>query len=623
MFSSFTGSTRKPRQVNLSGRNSNPFASPSAQTSSSSQTTSRAVLHAQQERLARQQERERNLAAKTVQRTWRGHASRRTTRQVYREEWDRREEVARNGCEEEVLAQIRLLVRFASSRNDEDVARVTRCASRTIEWLSSHFATAGCVERWQYPLLRLNRLICTILDRGAGLSTLPDGSLEVLLRFLMASARYMGKNSYATAYYKSLSKTVQNPGILHPRDLGVLQDTLVAPLHSSNTGAISEYKSFASEILTIPDLASSLSGIAALFQSINSQKLARAIRGMLSIDNSSKAILDKGSERVLWLLSYFIHICREIKPSEPVDGDFSADRTFVISTLLSPLAEEVNLRLNGLSQAAATPLPAFIRVELLTLVDQKNITALLSHTQTVGIGRERGQTLSHDAATLATFALTLLRIFPRRADEIQMWLNRGAISGDDNEPTATRSPAVKYLWEAASKTSVYRLVYQNPQNATKLLQPRSKMKGGNPTSSRPDASIEWKILLLFMELYTFILKVSDDEEFMNRNAKNTGKESWTRQSSLELKQVQELTQFLKNFAFAMYWDGARILGNEEPRNSASLADYFRTTDSSIMTQKEESSKSFENVTVHGLDGVSLTYMKGLTTGLLRMIYERE
>ena len=623
MFPSFTGSTRKPRQVNLSGRNSNPFASPSAQTSLSSQTTSKAVLHAQQERLARQQERERTLATKTIQRTWRGHTSRRTTRQVYREEWDRREEVSRYGCEEEALAQVRLLGRFASPKNDEDVARVTQCASRTIEWLSSNWSTNGSVERWHFPLMRLNRLICAIFNRGAELSALVDGNLEMLLRFLTASTRQMGKNHYAAAYYEALSTLLQNSEILRPRDLSVLQDALVAPLRFSDIDSILEYKSFASEILTIPDLATVFNGAIDLFQVIDSPKLGKAIQEMLSTENGSKMILDKGRERVLWLISYFIYICHEKKPTQPVDGDYSTNRTFIISTLLSPLAEEVNLRLNGLSQDAATPLPEFIRVELLTLVDQKNITALLSHTQSVENGRERAQVLSSDAATLATFALTLLRIFPRRADEIQMWLNRGAIYGDDNKPRVKQSPAVKYLFEAASKTSVYRLVCQNPQNAVSLLQPGNKANARDPTSSKSDAPVEWKILLLFMELYTFILKVSDDEEFMNRKPTNSGEESWTRQSSLELKQVQALTQFLKNFAFAMYWHGARILGNEESRSATSLADYFRTTDTSITMQKQETSKSFENVTVHGLDGVSLTYMKGLTTGLLRMIYERE
>ena len=621
MFPNFTGSTRKPRQVNLSGRNSNPFASLSAQTPSSSQTTSRAVLHAHQERVAREQDRRRLHAAKTVQRTWRGHASRQATRQIYREEWDSKEKETGYACEEKALAQVCLLVRFASP--EEDVGRVVQCVSQILERLSDE--SAAFVERWRFSVLRLCRLICAILDhRALDLVALGNGALDMLMRFLMISPRYLGKANYATAYYEGLSRILQSPEILHHCDFSILQATLVAPLHNLDTNGISEYRSFASAILTIPDLVSSLNGSLDLFRALDSQKLARVIREMLSTNDGARAILDKGSERILWLLSYFIYICREI-PTEPFDGDptATANRIFVISTLLSPLAEEINLRLNGLSQDASTPLPAFIHTELLSLVNQANITALLSHTQSVKNGHEGSQKLSHDAATFATYALTLLRIFPRQSDEIQMWLNRGAISESKGRPSVKRSPAVKYLWEAASKTSVYRSVCQRPQNAVELLQPESKINGSDSTSLQSDASVEWKILLLFMELYTFILKVSDDEEFMNRKPTGPDEETWTRQSSLELKQVQELTQFLKNFAFAMYWYSARILGNEEPQKPTSLADYFRTADASIVTQKQHSSKVSKHTTIHSLGGVSLTYMKGLTTGLLRMIYERE
>ena len=624
MYPTFTGSSRKPRQVNLSGRSNNPFASPSAQTSSPSQTTSRAVLHAQQERLARQQERERILAAKAVQRTWRGHVSRRTTRQIYREDWDRREVASQYECEEEVLAQIRLLIRFSSPQKDEDVVRVTQCASRTLEWLSVNSTRNGAMERWHFPMLRLNRLICAILNRGTGLSGLKDGALETFLKFLKESTHYTGAcvGSYTLMYYEALSRVLQTPDVLRRCDFSLVQDALVAPLLIPTTEAPLEYRSFASEILTVPDLITSERDNQGLFQFVDPQKLAKSMREMLSVDLDSKLVHEKGSESTLWLLSYFIYVCHHATGEVRLDQGFSADRIYVVSTLLSPLAEEINLRLNGLSQSSAVPLPAFIHGQLLTLVNQKTITALLSQSTPTANGLDHDRILSNDAATLATFALTLLRIFPRRADEIQMWLNMGTVPRVKDGLGVKRPPAVKYLWEAASKTAVYRSVCQNPQNAVKLLQPDGKAREIDSVLSKSNALVEWKILLLFMELYTFILKVTDDEEFMNREPTNQG-QTWTRQSSLELTQVQELTLFLKNFAFAMYWHGPRILGNEEPRNNASLAGYFRTTDASTESRKVEASKSFENITVEGLNGVSLTYMKGLTTGLLRMIYERE
>ena len=629
MFPTFTGSSRKPRQVNLSGRSNNPFASQSGQTSSTSQATSQAVLHAQQERLVRQQERERTLAARTVQRTWRGHISRRTTRQIYREEWDRREAASQYTCEEEALAQLRLLIRFASPQNDEDVARVTQCASRTLDWLSANHTRDGVMDRWQFSIRRLSRLICAILDKSTEFSPSANGTQEILLRFLKTSTRYMEDriSSYVDAYYGALSKVLQNPNALQDSDFSLLQDTLLAPLLIPTADFVSKYQTFAIEILTLPNLFTTLRGEEAvsvrgdLFQFVNPQRLVIAMRELLSTASGSRLVLERGSEKTLWLLSSFIKVCRHAAVKLRLDQAFNAGRIFVISTLLSPLAEEINLRINGLSQSSAVPLPAFIQTELLTLVDQKNITALLSQPEPREKDLDHSQILSNDAATLATFALTLLRIFPRRADEIQMWLNMGTISRTDGGQNTKRSPAAKYLWEAASKTSVYRLVCQNPQNAVKLLQPSGKT-GGDTASTKSNTPVEWKVLLLFMELYTFILKVTDDEEFMNRRSTST-EETWTRQSSLELTQVQQLTLFLKNLAFAMYWHGSRILGNEESQNAASLADYFRPTDTPTESRKTGVSKSFENVTIEGLNGVSLTYMKGLTTGLLRMIYERE
>lgn len=83
MFQTFTGSSRRPRQVNLSGRVSNPFAQLGAGQGSQS-----AVQSAQQERAQRQRERDRLNAARIIQKTWRGHACRRALYHQIRRDWD-------------------------------------------------------------------------------------------------------------------------------------------------------------------------------------------------------------------------------------------------------------------------------------------------------------------------------------------------------------------------------------------------------------------------------------------------------------------------------------------------------------------------------------------------------
>lgn len=76
MFPTFSGSSRRPRNVNMSGqKNLNPFAATSW-TPTSSSSASKTVADAQAERNRRQHEREKLKAAQSIQKTWRGHATR-------------------------------------------------------------------------------------------------------------------------------------------------------------------------------------------------------------------------------------------------------------------------------------------------------------------------------------------------------------------------------------------------------------------------------------------------------------------------------------------------------------------------------------------------------------------
>ena len=91
-MTTFTGNSRPRRQVNLSGRNSNPFATVGNRSSPS--PAHNAVAHAQQERIQRQRERERPPAATAIQRVWRGYRGRSVIRSQWREAWDNVESLA-------------------------------------------------------------------------------------------------------------------------------------------------------------------------------------------------------------------------------------------------------------------------------------------------------------------------------------------------------------------------------------------------------------------------------------------------------------------------------------------------------------------------------------------------
>jgi ubiquitin-protein ligase E3 C len=129
MFQTFSGSSRRPRQVNLSGQNLNPFAASSWTPSASG--TQKTVANAQQERQQRQQERERLNASKRIQRTWRGHRSRRQLADSRRAVWD---DVETHGVHSEtnivLVEQTKLLVAFFSPRRRDDIGRLTSLSSR-------------------------------------------------------------------------------------------------------------------------------------------------------------------------------------------------------------------------------------------------------------------------------------------------------------------------------------------------------------------------------------------------------------------------------------------------------------------------------------------------------------
>lgn len=128
MNQTFSGSSRRPRQVNLSGKNLNPFAASSWSPSTSG--TQKTVANAQQEREQRRQERERLNASKRIQRTWRGHRSRRELADSRRAQWDEIEANDGQSSSEVVLIeQVKLLVAFFSPQRRDDVGRLASLSS--------------------------------------------------------------------------------------------------------------------------------------------------------------------------------------------------------------------------------------------------------------------------------------------------------------------------------------------------------------------------------------------------------------------------------------------------------------------------------------------------------------
>jgi ubiquitin-protein ligase E3 C len=104
-----------------------------------------------------------------------------------------------------------------------------------------------------------------------------------------------------------------------------------------------------------------------------------------------------------------------------------------------------------------------------------------------------------DASLLASYALMLLRIFPRLGEEIRMWLYQGSVAVNNS---GTRIPALKFFWRAMSTTSTFSAVSNDSKSALAILRPRPHR---HPSMVLPQEDIirerDWRAILLFLELY--------------------------------------------------------------------------------------------------------------------------
>lgn len=130
MFQTFSGSSRRPRQVNLSGQNSNPFAASSWTPSASG--TQKTLEIAQQERQQRHLDRERLNATKRIQKTWRGHKVRSDLAESRRSIWDEADvaDVSSGGEGPQLVKKTRLLMTFFNRRRRDDINRFILLSER-------------------------------------------------------------------------------------------------------------------------------------------------------------------------------------------------------------------------------------------------------------------------------------------------------------------------------------------------------------------------------------------------------------------------------------------------------------------------------------------------------------
>lgn len=648
MFQSFTGSARRQRQVNLSNRSSvNPFAAnpPSKRPPPSAQNT---LAVAQQERLQRQLNRERANAILKIQRTWRGHRSRKATRNAWRTEWDQYELQRNPGYQSpdsaagrwtsgpptqylsasDCVRQLQLLLAFIQPTNQDDAVRLgyfARAFQKTVEEMHS-FPEEG---EWTPLLSRLVEMTFRVIliSRNMSPAFVIDDMLRLLIFLTKLIPRQMAHK--AREYYQVMATLTTGP-LARSGDVNVTRaltvQAVIALLQPITSDTLEAYEWFARVYLTVPALDSSLESLRELAAGVNYKLLASVL--VSHVLQSSQFMNSDDVAGRTWLLAYFIYFQRNALGS--VFADQAPEIMFVkaVSALLSSIAGEISQRMDMEedSRNGPGPLPHFVRTELLSLVNQKGITQLLSRAD---IGGKPGFIMQagEEAKALATYALTLLRIFPRRGDEIRMWLYLGS-TADGGSLGSSRMPAIKYFWNATRSTSVYHTVTENPPDIAGMLKaPVEDEQGVKLSTTWQEREQEWTVILLFLELYTFLLKVLDDEEFFSGKSQDEPMSgtalSWTKESTLSLLEVKDLTVFLKSLAFTLYWNAAELTSDETEPEHVGIRDYFNIGSSPTFSAAKPPTLKTKKKTDRGVSGMPLDYSKGLVTGLLRMIHERE
>ena len=659
MFPSFTGSARPRRQVNLSGRNNNPFAAlPGSRSSSSPQSTQNALALAQQERLLRQQERERPPAATRIQKTWRGHRERKEAKRYWRHEWDYKERwdpekfPAAQGqsswqavsastpytSEGECLSSLRLLTQFASPRDEEDMQRLYYFALRYLRSIPAQSSSCPPDVRI-HLLLRLAKLSLAALNstQTKQLPSFVVDSLLALLRHLVATIPEQ-LASYSNYFFRTLAGIAMDR---QSEDIELIKTTIIGLLKSDTSRDLLVYEGFACEFLTTAELPVILGSLEDFVRATKYEALANTLNQLLSPSSQIDILRLKSRESLLWLLAYFIYFRRGAYSEKHRTTDLpDAEYINIVSKLISSLADDIGARIDATgdvsvtdsistsSERIAKPLPNFVRSEILTLINQENVSSLLANIDVVPTLGTGTTGTPNEASAVASYALTLLRAFPRRGDEIRMWLHRGSTSRQTHTARAgANMPAIKFFYRATSRTNIFEKISKDPHETVSMLRPDKVSRQANklpaPTTAE-SRDQQWRVVLLFLELYTFVLKVMDDEEFLSSTSESENQWSWTRQSALPLDQVKKLTVFLKNLAFSMHWNTTEIAGIEATEAKTSLAEYFGASKTAQPEKgQDEFHAKFAEMSVAGVSGMTLGYMKGMVTGVLRMVYERE
>ncbi|RKL09734.1 hypothetical protein BFJ68_g8872 [Fusarium oxysporum] len=585
MFSTFTGNSRRPRNVNLSGTTGNPFTNTSWSPSAVSNTT-KTVSNAQAEREKRQADRAKLKAAGKIQRIWRGYKTRAELKESQRNAFDAlyKSGPRQNPCERLPKA-FGLLLSFFSLRRDDDIQRAICYAHDTesvdleaIAPSNVHPSRVGC----------LVQLLLQALDRSLSIGDL-SGDTHLLFKLVLR---------IFTKYPELVIPAIDS------------YYTVVAKLWTSQV-----YRAYAFSFLAKNNLYFFEENISTLSNAVRLSDLSKAIVTGLSSPSSEKHFQDAQ----LWQLAHFIDLSRFNANNSSGSGVLET-----LYTQLSSLSSTISVRLlakstdgdeNSSEEPLVPSLDPYITARLMSLVDSNGISQTLHEfsTNLAGSSSQEYQSTSF----LAGYILTLLRCFPANSDDIRMRLFLEEI------PTTSGDvPTIKFLWHIMSETAVFEKLRTESEAPLNVL--RRYLGVTSETSNSLEEEQDWRIALLFLELYIFILRLSDDEDFFSgidpRIMEQNQSISRIRSCSLSLEDVKMLTSFLKNTAFTLHYRAQDLSKSADGLEAASryrIDTYFGSGQSSAMISEEPSSPT-KSPTRLDIDS-----LRNIVTTAMKMLYERD
>jgi ubiquitin-protein ligase E3 C len=399
------------------------------------------------------------------------------------------------------------------------------------------------------------------------------------------------------------------------------------------------YMAFAAKIMTQPVSGEDGTVLEELVPSLDLTELSLALTYSLE-EHDDTASGNASSTGRLWQLAYLLHFGKLVpSPSlGPAYGD-------AISGLLAACANEIAERLEQVdhtmhgshTKESKDPLPTFVRKMVANLPQSPLLpqpSQLSNNRSSQDASAENGSRASSQAdcpltdfdvaKRQANYAVALLRAFPRQAQHIRMSLFRLSIASVKNNQSL---PIVQFLWTAASASGVFRKIHQDQRNVSWLLReaaPPSTQFNQPPATKSQTAKWrdEWRIILLFLELYAFSLKVMDDDDFFAQDKANpfgtttTSSSLFSRKASLPLDDVILMITFLKHLASVLYWNAADFADSDEHDKDVGIAALFGNISLPATKSIEKKPQTLAG------NGVSHNYMKGLVTGLLRSKWSR-